>query len=356
MNDSFVTFSHITKTFGAFKASDDVSFSIPQGQLVALLGPSGSGKTTLLRVLAGLETPTSGDIFIDSRRVTDIPAPKREIGFVFQSYALFRHMTVAGNIAFGLKIQKRPKDEITARVEELLKVIGLEGLGGRYPNELSGGQRQRVAFARALAPRPRVLLLDEPFAAIDAKVRGELRVWLRSIVTKLGITSIFVTHDQEEAVEVADRIVVTNRGRVEQVGTPSEIYQNPKTPFVATFIGKSTRVPRFERLTGFSAVPGATEALVRPEFVELARPKELQHAMSAAMKGTVADVVFRGDRLDVTVALGDIRLPGEWSLEAAPLQVGEEVAVIVHRLYVVSGDTITSQENSKLKHGNEFYI
>ena len=233
----YVEMKNIFKQYGNFRASDNVNFGIEKGKLVALLGPSGSGKTTILRMIAGLETPSFGDIYIDGKRVNDVPANQREIGFVFQNYALFRHMTVYDNIAFGLKLKKVPKDEIKKRVTELLDITGLAGLEKRYPNQLSGGQRQRVAFARALAPNPSVLLLDEPFAAIDAKVRTELRTWLRSMVTRLGITSIFVTHDQDEAVEVADEIIITNHGKIEQMGSPIEIYKSPATPFVVEFIG-----------------------------------------------------------------------------------------------------------------------
>lgn len=216
----YIELKNINKTYGDFKASDNVSFSVEKGKLVALLGPSGSGKTTILRMIAGLEKPDSGDILIDGKRVNDIPASKRGIGFVFQSYALFRYMTVYENIAFGLKIQKAKKKDIDTRVRELIKLIGLEGFERRYPSQLSGGQRQRVAFARALAPNPQVLLLDEPFAALDAKVRQDLRSWLKNMIAKLGITSIFVTHDQSEAIEVSDEIIVTNKGRIEQTGTP----------------------------------------------------------------------------------------------------------------------------------------
>ena len=228
----YVEMKNIFKQYGNFRASDNVNFGIEKGKLVALLGPSGSGKTTILRMIAGLETPSFGDIYIDGKRVNDVPANQREIGFVFQNYALFRHMTVYDNIAFGLKLKKVPKDEIKKRVTELLDITGLAGLEKRYPNQLSGGQRQRVAFARALAPNPSVLLLDEPFAAIDAKVRTELRTWLRSMVTRLGITSIFVTHDQDEAVEVADEIIITNHGKIEQMGSPIEIYKSPASRFV----------------------------------------------------------------------------------------------------------------------------
>lgn len=218
-----VELRHIEKHYGSFQASRDVSFTAERGRLIGLLGPSGSGKTTILRMIAGLETPDRGDIFIGGRRVNDLAPGKRGIGFVFQNYALFRHMTVRENIAFGLKIQEVPQEKRQTRVDELLELIGLTSFGARYPMQLSGGQRQRVAFARALAPEPELLLLDEPFAAIDAKVRKELRSWLRRTIHRLGITSIFVTHDQEEAVEVADDIIITNRGHIEQVGTPVAI-------------------------------------------------------------------------------------------------------------------------------------
>ena len=238
----YVEMRDICKNYGNFRASDHVSFGIEKGKLVALLGPSGSGKTTLLRMIAGLETPNSGDIYIDGQRVNDVPAAKRGIGFVFQNYALFRYMTVYDNVAFGLELAKVPKKEIKKRVTELLELTGLSGMEKRYPNQLSGGQRQRVAFARALAPNPQVLLLDEPFAAIDAKVRTELRNWLREMVVKLGITSIFVTHDQEEALTLSDRIAVFNKGIIEQIGTPNEVYNHSQTEFVCNFIGDINRL------------------------------------------------------------------------------------------------------------------
>lgn len=242
----YVEMRHVNKTFDGFHASRDVSFGIEQGHMAALLGPSGSGKTTILRMIAGLDKPDSGDILIRDVRVNDLQGSKRGIGFVFQNYALFRYMTVADNIAFGLEVQKKSKPEIKARVEELLELISMQDLGKRYPHQLSGGQRQRVAFARALAPNPQLLLLDEPFAAIDAKVRRELRTWLRDMISKVGITSIFVTHDQEEAMEVADAVIVINEGGIEQIGTPEEICSHPQTEFVSTFIDAR----RFEALKG----------------------------------------------------------------------------------------------------------
>lgn len=238
----YVEMQHINKTFDGFHASRDVSFGVKKGRLAALLGPSGSGKTTILRMIAGLDTPDSGDILINGEKVNHLPGSKRGIGFVFQNYALFRYMTVEDNIAFGLKVQKKKKGEIKDRVEALLELISMQDLGKRYPHQLSGGQRQRVAFARALAPNPHLLLLDEPFAAIDAKVRRELRTWLREMIESVGITSIFVTHDQEEAMEVADTIIITNQGRIEQIGTPDEICHSPRTEFVKEFVD----VKRFE--------------------------------------------------------------------------------------------------------------
>jgi len=227
----------ITKSFGSFTALDDVSLEVPEGTLLALLGPSGSGKTTLLRIIAGLEFPDAGSIEEDGEDITERHARQREVGFVFQHYALFRHMSVFENIAFGLRVRKVPQAEVNARVEELLRLVRLEGLGVRKPSQLSGGQRQRVALARALAIRPKILLLDEPFGALDAKVRVELRQWLRRLHDEIGMTSVFVTHDQEEAFELADEVVVMNHGRIEQQGPPDHVFDNPATPFVIDFLG-----------------------------------------------------------------------------------------------------------------------
>jgi sulfate transport system ATP-binding protein len=227
----------ITKQFGGVTAVGNVSFTVQEGELLALLGPSGGGKTTVLRLIAGLEVPSAGDIFIGGLRVNDIPVQQRNIGFVFQNYALFKNMTVFKNIAFGLKVKKWRAADIRTRVTELLALFGLEGLGERYPHQLSGGQRQRVAIARALAPKPSVLLLDEPFGAVDAKIRQELREWLVRLHHDLNVTTIFVTHDQEEAMEVANRIVIFSRGALEQIGTPREVYEEPANEFVARFIG-----------------------------------------------------------------------------------------------------------------------
>jgi len=232
----------VSKTFGNFAALDDVSVDVASGSLTALLGPSGSGKSTLLRVIAGLEVPDSGDVFISGREATALAPQKRGVGFVFQHYAPFTHMTVWENVAFGLKIRKRPKDAVRARVDELLELVQLAGLGKRYPSQLSGGQRQRMALARALAPEPEVLLLDEPFGALDARVRIELREWLRRLHDEMHVTTIFVTHDQEEALELADSVVVMNKGRVEQVAGPRQLYDEPANEFVMSFVGPVNRL------------------------------------------------------------------------------------------------------------------
>jgi sulfate transport system ATP-binding protein len=230
----------VSKRFGDFVALESVSLSVGTGVLVALLGPSGSGKSTLLRVIAGLERPDAGSVLMGGKDVTVVPPQHRGVGFVFQHYAPFKHMTVWDNVAFGLKIRKRPKAEIRERVKELLALVQLEGLGKRYPAQLSGGQRQRMALARALAVEPEVLLLDEPFGALDARVRGELRAWLRRLHDEVHVTTVFVTHDQEEAMEISDEIVVVNKGRVEQTGSPLELYERPANEFVMTFVGPAT--------------------------------------------------------------------------------------------------------------------
>ena len=352
----YVEMKNIYKQYGDFLASDNVSFGVEKGRLVALLGPSGSGKTTLLRMIAGLETPNAGDIYIDGQRMNDIPAAKRGIGFVFQNYALFRYMTVFDNVAFGLELQKLPKAQIRERVMELLELTGLSGMEKRYPNQLSGGQRQRVAFARALAPNPQVLLLDEPFAAIDAKVRTELRSWLKEMVEKLGITSIFVTHDQDEAVEVADEIIITNHGRIEQMGTPFDIYKTPATPFVAQFIGRSSVVEEYDRLKGFDRIEGADRAVIRPEFVKISRSGKLNQYVSAAETGVVTDVMFRGNRMDGTVDINGIRIVGERSLEKDLISVGETVHVLIYRLYIFDNEQTYLMENQAMQEQDVFYI
>ncbi len=257
----------INKTFGEFQAVKDVSLDIPDGELTALLGPSGSGKSTLLRIVAGLEVPDSGEIWLNSREVTITTPQQRGVGFVFQHYAPFKHMTVFDNVAFGLTIRKRPKDEVKARVRELLRLVQIDQFADRYPAQLSGGQRQRMALARALAVEPEVLLLDEPFGALDARVRKELRSWLRRLHDETHVTTVFVTHDQEEAMDVADRIVVMDHGRIEQEGSPRDLYEHPANEFVMSFIGPVNRLgPAWVRPHDIDVLldptEGATEAMI----------------------------------------------------------------------------------------------
>lgn len=344
----YVELKNINKNFGDYKASDNVNFGVEKGKLIGLLGPSGSGKTTILRMIAGLETPDSGDIIIDGVRVNDLAASKRGIGFVFQNYALFRYMMVYDNIAFGLRVQKADKKKIDERVRELIKLIGLEGLEKRYPSQLSGGQRQRVAFARALAPNPQLLLLDEPFAAIDAKVRKELRSWLREMIEKLGVTSIFVTHDQDEAIEVADEIIITNKGRIEQTGTPIEIYHNPKTAFTASFFGETTFVDDYSKFHNFEHIENVEKAIVRPEFVKVTKKNEVQKYKSSASHGVTKNVLFRGDSIEVVVDVDGTELKARRGLDEQAIEDGEEVDVFLYRIFVTVGDKAYLLDNKSI--------
>ena len=351
----YIELRNINKCFGSFKASDNVSFGLEKGKLIGLLGPSGSGKTTILRMLAGLEKQDSGDILINGRNVNGVPASERGIGFVFQNYALFPFMTVNANIAYGLKVQKKDNKFISDRVNELLELVGLPDVGKRYPDQLSGGQRQRIALARALAPQPELLLLDEPFAAIDAKVRKELRTWLRETIDKIGITSIFVTHDQDEAIEVADEIVVTNNGRVEQVGSPSEIYLEPATPFVAQFIGQSVVIEDLGRLKGFS---GSGKALIRPEFIEINKFEDNGfHEFETAMENAVVDdVSFRGNAFEVRASIGDISVTGRYPLSSPRLRKGDSVKIFIKKLYTIDDNSTSIIVNKALDVSDVYYI
>ncbi|MDD6333691.1 MAG: ABC transporter ATP-binding protein [Clostridia bacterium] len=338
----YVELRNINKTYGKFKASNDINLEIEKGKLIALLGPSGSGKTTILRMIAGLETADSGDIVIDGKVVNDVPASKRGIGFVFQNYALFRYMTVYDNIAFGLKVNKWKKSDIKNRVDELIELVGLSGMEKRYPNQLSGGQRQRVAFARALAPNPELLLLDEPFAAIDAKVRQELRSWLRDMITKVGITSIFVTHDQDEAIEVADEIVVTNHGHIEQIGTPREIYREPKTAFMAEFMGHPVHIEQINKLKGFSQLDDSVKAVLRPENVNITKLDEKVDSVASVEKGIVTGKLFRGKEVEITVNVNGIDVVGTRNVEETPIKKGEEVNIFIHRAFTYGDDGVVN--------------
>ena len=303
---------NVSKYFGDFAALDDVSVSIPNGSLTALLGPSGGGKSTLLRIIAGLEFADAGVVEIEGQDATHLPPQKRNVGFVFQHYAAFKHLTVARNVAFGLEIRKRPKNEVRERVKELLDLVHLGQFADRLPSQLSGGQRQRMALARALAVEPSVLLLDEPFGALDAKVRKELRDWLRRLHDEVHVTTIFVTHDQEEALEVADEIVVINDGRVEQIGTPDELYDKPANDFVMSFLGPVTS------LAG---------TLVRPHDLEI-RPSD----PGGAYEGSIEKVARIGFEVRVQVRIGDEDVQVTMSrtqFQAYGLDVGDPVWVRV---------------------------
>jgi sulfate transport system ATP-binding protein len=280
-----IAVKNVTKRFGDYTALSGVSLDVPDGSLTALLGPSGGGKSTLLRVIAGLEVPDEGCVEIDGRDATHTPARDREVGFVFQHYAAFKHMTVRDNVAFGLKIRKRPKDEINAKVHELLSLVHLDGFATRYPSELSGGQRQRMALARALAVQPKVLLLDEPFGALDATVRKELRAWLRRLHDEVEVTTVFVTHDQEEAMEVAEQVVVLNDAKIEQVGAPRELYDEPANEFVMTFVGPTNRVG---------------ESYVRPHDVDIAT-----QPIEGGVEAMIDRVIHLGFEVRVELTLAD---------------------------------------------------
>ncbi len=296
-----IVVENVSKQFGDFAALDNINLEVKTGSLVALLGPSGSGKSTLLRMIAGLETPDRGKIFLTGKDATDQDVRDRNIGFVFQHYALFKHMTVRQNIGFGLEIRKQSKAKISDRVEELLELIQLKGLGNRYPSQLSGGQRQRVALARALAVEPNVLLLDEPFGALDAKVRKELRAWLRRLHDEVHVTSVFVTHDQEEAMEVSDVIVVMNKGKIEQIGTPAEVYDNPATPFVMSFIGPVNVLPaNRDRVSEFHKHQASDDVYIRPRDIMI----DIE-ATSTSISARITRLIHLGWEVQAELVLGD---------------------------------------------------
>jgi sulfate transport system ATP-binding protein len=303
-----ISVSSVSKHYGAFEALRDVSVDIAPGSLTALLGPSGSGKSTLLRVIAGLEVPDTGTVVLEDVDVTRLPPQRRDIGFVFQHYAAFKHLSVRENVAFGLKVRKRPKAETKAKVDELLGIVGLAGYQDRYPSQLSGGQRQRMALARALAIEPKLLLLDEPFGALDANVRAELRAWLRRLHEEVHVTTVLVTHDQEEAMELADRIVVLNEGQIEQVGAPRDLYDAPANEFVMGFLGPVARlgdrlVRPHDLVLGSDHDPGAIEAQVT-RIVHLGF--EVRVELQLAGEGAVAAQLTRHEAEELELATGDI--------------------------------------------------
>lgn len=326
---AFLEVKNLVKSFGTNTVVKGVSFAFDKGEFISLLGPSGCGKTTILRMIAGFERPTSGAITVDGQDITHLKPNERKLGMVFQAYALFPNLTVGDNIAFGLKIAGMPADQRRARVDEMLKLIGLPGFEKRFPYEMSGGQQQRVALARAIAPKPRLLLLDEPLSALDAKIRVSLREEIRAIQQDLGITTVFVTHDQEEAMSISDRIVVMNTGNIEQLGSAHEIYNRPATRFVATFVGQLNTIPA--ALVGKETT--ATELAIRPELISLApRPDT-----DTTLTGTVTDVGFLGSVVRLRVDVGGTLLSIDTfnGHGAAPLQRGEPV-----NLYLASKDLL----------------
>jgi putative spermidine/putrescine transport system ATP-binding protein len=297
---SAVSFRHVSRHYGDVRAADDVSFDIAHGEFFSMLGPSGSGKTTCLRLIAGFEQPTGGDVLIDGKPMTGVPPYERDVNTVFQDYALFPHMSVAENVAYGLMIRKVPKAERLAKAEEMLAMVALAGLGGRKPSQLSGGQRQRVALARALVNRPSVLLLDEPLGALDLKLREQMQVELKAIQRQVGITFIYVTHDQGEALSMSDRIAVFNKGRIEQIASPAEVYEHPASAFVAGFVGVSNILSG----AAAAAIAGAPPAFsIRPEKIVIAPPGMKAPAGSCAVDGTITSVLYLGASTRFHVAL-----------------------------------------------------
>ncbi|MFN0247862.1 MAG: sulfate/molybdate ABC transporter ATP-binding protein [Kofleriaceae bacterium] len=341
---------NVTKRFGSFTALDDVSLDVPSGELVALLGPSGSGKTSLLRILSGLEAPDTGRTLLDGQDLGAQSARQRNVGLVFQHYALFRHLDCYENVAFALRVRKRPEADVAKRVTELLRLVQLEGLGRRLPSQLSGGQRQRIALARALAAQPRVLLLDEPFGALDAQVRAELRTWLRRLHDEIHLTTVFVTHDQDEAFEVADRVVVMNHGKVEQVGSPTEVFQRPANDFVMRFVGH-VNVLDAQLEAGRARIGGTLVTLANDDHVTRAgasrvyvRPHEVEVARDRAENAVPAKVVRvtplgSGLKIELVVpSLGhptSVRADVDWERGSAlGLRDGDDVFVLLRRARV----------------------
>ena len=356
MEKELIHLEHVSKTYDGHKVLDGLDLAISENEFVTLLGPSGCGKTTTLRLIAGFETPDEGRILFEGADITQLPPNRRQVNTVFQNYSLFSHMDVAENIAFGPKIHGKSRDYIRDKIRYALKLVNLDGYEHANIVDLSGGQQQRVAIARAVVNEPRVLLLDEPLSALDRKLRRSMQLELIKIKEELGITFVFVTHDQDEAVEVADEIIITNHGRIEQVGTPLDIYRQPQTPFVAQFIGTPVVIDNCNILTGFLSIGQGKQAIVRPEFLKIYKYGTMKQYISAAEEGTVEAVVFRGSHLDVTVRIKGLAVHGEYSFDDPPLNVGETVQVLIYRLYVLDGDKTYLKENSAMTSADVFYI
>ena len=338
----YIRFENIVKNFGDTQVLKNISLDIEKGQLVTLLGPSGCGKSTLLRCLAGLERVTSGKVWLDGKDITNEEPRKRDIGMVFQQYSLFPNLTVEKNVAFGLQLKKMPKNQIDTKVKEMLEIVGLGDKGKSYPSQLSGGQQQRAALARAIVTEPKVLLLDEPLSAIDALLRKSLQMEIRRIQKATDITAIFVTHDQNEAIEVADEIIVTNKGHIEQIGTPRQIYREPETAFMAEFMGHPVHVDKINKIKGFNQLDDSVKAVLRPENVNITRLDEKVDSAASVEKGVVVGKLFMGKEVEITVNVNGIEVVGTRNVEEAPIKKGEEVNVFIHWAFTYGADGIVN--------------
>ena len=347
----------LVKKYGKRTVVSHVSIDVKQGEIVGLLGPNGAGKTTSFYMTVGLITPNEGRIFLDDLEITKFPVYKRAqtgIGYLAQEASVFRQMSVEDNIASVLEMTNKPKDYQKDKLESLIAEFRLQKVRKNKGNQLSGGERRRTEIARCLAIDPKFIMLDEPFAAIDAKVRQELRTWLKEMISKLGVTSIFVTHDQDEAIEVADEIIITNRGRIEQVGTPIEIYRHPQTSFTATFFGHTSVLADYQKYHTFQHMDGVEKAIVRPEFLKITKKNEVQKYGSSASQGVVERTSFRGDWIELEVRVNDDLLIAKRDLEEESVSVGETVDVFLYRLFVIVGEKCYLLENQSLQDDSVF--
>ena len=347
----------LVKKYGKRTVVSHVSINVKQGEIVGLLGPNGAGKTTSFYMTVGLITPNEGRIFLDDLDITKYPVYKRAqtgIGYLAQEASVFRQMSVEDNIAAVLEMTDKPLDYQKDKLESLIAEFRLQKVRKNKGNQLSGGERRRTEIARCLAIDPKFIMLDEPFAAIDAKVRQELRTWLKEMISKLGVTSIFVTHDQDEAIEVADEIIITNRGRIEQVGTPIEIYRHPQTSFTATFFGHTSVLADYQKYHTFQHMDGVEKAIVRPEFLKITKKNEVQKYGSSASQGVVERTSFRGDWIELEVRVNDDLLIAKRDLEEESVSVGETVDVFLYRLFVIVGEKCYLLENQSLQDDSVF--
>lgn len=353
-----IELKNISKTYGkgekAVTAIKEVNITINDGEIFGIIGLSGAGKSTLVRCINFLERPTTGDVVIDGKNLGQLSTKelleaRRNIGMIFQGFNLLEQRTVLKNVCFPLEIAGVKKADAEKRARELLQLVSLAEKEKSYPSQLSGGQKQRVAFARALAPNPNLLLLDEPFAAIDAKVRQELRSWLKDMIERLGVTSIFVTHDQSEAIEVADEIIITNKGRIEQIGSPIDIYQHPQTAFSASFFGQTTTLDDYTKFKTFDVVDNVDRAVIRPEFVKVTKLSETTAQKASVSVGEVIKTSFRGDNIEIAVKCDGGTVYAYRGLDETPITVGEKVNVFLYRLFITKGDEVQILRNKSLQ-------